>query len=382
MDLSSTSRESIQPLNQPNSMAYKPLKNQTTQSNSNILLNPPKMTISINMGKASNQNTKTRSVLLQDATRRTDDQGTPAPPAPGYTADTVQQPSRSAPTASGLLAAANHLNKNTSSATSGQMNKQAYFAHIQTPVDAMKLVNIRCDFAITGLNTLASILDDKAAESIKKADESKALLKVRYEEQTTDFGHSHPYRYQDAKELANKLIERETSSLNQRLHAEEARLSTCPDAPLWVGVPMSLVPGNIIGLAHKRNGTSTSARLQRSYPTNLAGPSDPAPTPLEQAPPALYLDMIQIGQNSQKTYCAKSPLWRTSTEPQPRASSPQTGERNNSRLLLDDRETHAPPYTKGQRSSPRMLRRGKAKPRRISNHVSSAKKRIADRMSL
>ena len=69
---------------------------------------------------------------------------------------------------------------------------------------------------------MASILDDKAADCIKKADESKALLKARYEEQTTTFGLSSPYQYDDAKELAKKLIERETSTLNQRLHAEEA----------------------------------------------------------------------------------------------------------------------------------------------------------------
>ena len=152
----------------------------------------------------------------------------------------------------------------------------------------MKLVNIRRDFAITGLNTVASILDDKAVDCMKKADEAKAILKARYEEQTTTFGQSPPYQYQDAKDLAAKLIERETSALNQRLHTEEARLSTCPDAPLWVGIPISLVPGNITGLAHKRNGTSSSNKPQN--------PPDTEQTPLEQAPSALFSDMLQIGQ--------------------------------------------------------------------------------------
>ena len=306
LDTQSTSNDSTVEVNiPPRLFTYKPLSANNSGTTAITQKSLPKMTIQLDTDN-SNHNLNKRSVFLQDpnvnADNGAEDPGTPAPRAPGYTA-TVTQPSSNPPAATGILAAANHLNKTKTSTPSGQMQKQAYFAHIlpqaletwrnyrthaqkgsfaivkasylrhmatsgkfpawsvsfhppagiiQTPVDAMKLVNIRRDFAVTGLNTVASILDDKAADCLKKADEAKAQLKSRYDEQTTTFGLSPPYRYEDAKELAVKLIERETSSLNQRLHTEEARLSTCPDAPLWIGVPMSLVPGNIVGLAQKK----------------------------------------------------------------------------------------------------------------------------------
>ena len=163
-------------------------------------------------------------------------------------AENHPQPNK--PAATGILGAAQHLNKNQPPTSTGAVQKQAYFAHIlpqaletwrnyrthaqkgsfaivkasylrhmatsgkfpnwsvsfhppagiiQTLVDAMKLVNIRRDFAVTGLNTIASILDDKAADCFKKADESEAQLKARYEEQTTTFGLAPPYQYEMQK---------------------------------------------------------------------------------------------------------------------------------------------------------------------------------------
>ena len=136
------------------------------------------------------------------------------------------------------------------------------------------------------------MLDDKAAASMTKADEEKDKVKARYAEERLIQGQPPTYLYDDAKNLAVKLIERETSALTQRLLAEEERLTTCPDAPLWVGVPMSLVPGHIVVLTPRQKPDPP----QTNNPAKTANqPKDGKSTPLDAAQPALASDAVQIG---------------------------------------------------------------------------------------
>ena len=172
---------------------------------------------------------------------------------------------------------------------------------IQTSIDAIKLVNIRRDFSSTAILTVASILDDHSVTHRSAADEAKTKMKKRYEEQVPTEGHSLTYSYNDAKELAANVIERDCAGLNKRLQSEEARLVRCPDAALWVGVPIALVPGNIVNLG-QTNRSSTQTKPNNACTITASG----APTTsrsgdaLAQAPPAEYSDIAQIGHARQR----------------------------------------------------------------------------------
>ena len=100
---------------------------------------------------------------------------------------------------------------------------------IQSSIDAIKLVNIRRDFASTAILTIASILDNHAVTHHNAADEAKGKLKNIYEEQVSTTQHTTVYSYQDAKDLAANVIEQECATLHKRLQNEELCLLKCPD---------------------------------------------------------------------------------------------------------------------------------------------------------
>ena len=113
------------------SFTYKPLP---ATINSPHTKNYPKMTITL--GSAPQNNLIPRSVFLQapdtEASEAQPESNTPTLPTPGYSAETTQLPTRSAPTASGIFTAASHINKDKTPTQSGQVPKQAY-SHISCP---------------------------------------------------------------------------------------------------------------------------------------------------------------------------------------------------------------------------------------------------------
>ena len=184
---------------------------------------------------------------------------------------------------------------------------------ITTPIGAIKLVNVRRQTATSGMHTLASILDDRAADHNTTADSHLQGLKRHYEQQPPT-PERPTYRFDSAVELSKRLVERASAILNQKLYDESARLKICPDAALWVGIPMALVPANIKAVNHQPPNNPPQSRPPSNRATsNSAAGRPPAPTtnmnmgntmqnpvalppsaPLHDAPDALFSDVVQI----------------------------------------------------------------------------------------
>ena len=164
---------------------------------------------------------------------------------------------------------------------------------VVTPIGAMKLITTRRQAATADMNTTASILDDRAADYSTTAESHLVGLKRHYEhQQPTDADHT-LYDYPSAIELAKKLIERSSNDLTQRLEAEKARLKKCPEAALWTGIPIALVPANVRAVNDSTSapsGAGNSAAPAQSSNSARAPPS----AALGRAPSAYYSDVIQL----------------------------------------------------------------------------------------
>ena len=185
---------------------------------------------------------------------------------------------------------------------------------ITTPIGAIKLVNVRRQLATTGMHTIALILDDRASDHSTTADSLQGLK--RHYDQRPPNTDCPVYRFESAIDLSKKLVERASDSLNQMLYEESARLKACPDAALWVGIPISLVPGNIKAVnqqpqtapssyprAHTTQSTpratteNTANRDNRDhgYPARFPTATTQQPTDiLPNTPNALFSDVVQI----------------------------------------------------------------------------------------
>ena len=164
---------------------------------------------------------------------------------------------------------------------------------VVTPIGAMKLITTRRQAATAGMNTVASILDDRAADYSTTAESHLVGLKRHYEHQQPSHLDDTPYDYPSAIELAKKLVERASNDLTQRLEAEKARLKKCPEAALWTGIPIALVPANV--RAVNDNASASSGAGNSTAPVQSSNPARPAPSAaLGRAPSAYYADVIQL----------------------------------------------------------------------------------------
>ena len=163
---------------------------------------------------------------------------------------------------------------------------------VMTPIGAMKLVTTRRQCATSGMNTVASILDDRAADYSTTADSHREGLRRHYDQQQRLNVDDNPYDFTAATDLAMKLIERESATLTQKLEAEKARLKKCPEAALWIGIPISLVPANI--RAVNIPISTTTAGSAPPVPTSAPGGRAQPSAALGRAPSALFSDAIQL----------------------------------------------------------------------------------------
>ena len=247
---------------------------------------------------------------------------------------------------------------------------------ITTPIGAIKLVNVRRQTATSGMHTIASILDDRAADHSTTADSHQQGLKRHYEQQppTTE---GPVYRYDSAVELSKRLVERASSDLNQKLYDESKRLKSCPDAALWIGIPLSLVPENIKAVNNRQpidqsqsqpantrttsNGAPPNAGAPRTNMdtrnpnNNPAAHSDRMPTSLQDALDALFSDVVQINapQRPKQPRTMSAP-WRplppTARRFFPRAGGNLPGTRNNGKNNRSgDRDVVATPTSEKTR---------------------------------
>ena len=160
---------------------------------------------------------------------------------------------------------------------------------VVTPIGAMKLITTRRQAATAGMNTTASILDDRAADYSTTAESHLVGLKRHYEHQQPTHADDTLYDYPSAIELAKKLVERSSDELTQRLEVEKARLKKCPEA----GIPITLVPANV--RAVNDNTPSSVKGGNSSAPAQSSNPARPPPSAaLGKAPSAYYSDVIQL----------------------------------------------------------------------------------------
>ena len=163
---------------------------------------------------------------------------------------------------------------------------------VTTPIGAMKLVTTRRQCATSGMNTVASILDDRAADYSTTADSHREGLRRHYDQQQRQNVDDNSYDFPAATELAMKLIERESATFTQKLEAEKARLKKCPEAALWVGIPISLVPANVRAINNPTPTPTAGAAL--TVPTLAPGGKTQPSAALGRAPSALFSDAIQL----------------------------------------------------------------------------------------
>ena len=150
---------------------------------------------------------------------------------------------------------------------------------ITTPIGAIQLVNVRRQIATTGMHTIASILDDLASDHSTTADSHLQGLKKHYAQQPPNTD-GPVYRLDSVIDLSRRLVERASAGLNKRLFDESTRLKACPEAALWVGIPISLVPANIKAFNQQSPAlppTTTQAPRNHPHPTDTA----PSHYPLE-----------------------------------------------------------------------------------------------------
>ena len=197
---------------------------------------------------------------------------------------------------------------------------------IQNSIDVIKIkyldnrvnnrVNIRRDFSTMTMNTVASILEDRAIEHRNLADTAKTKLKERYSEEVALEGQPPAYSYEDAKTLVANLIERESPSLNRKLRSDKYTLQKCPEAALWVGVPIALVPGNNIANHTPRPTKPTTGNTGKPTQANTNPPNSRVSDALASAPPALFSDALQLGKTRPKNRVDQiSPLVPKNSQP-------------------------------------------------------------------
>ena len=124
---------------------------------------------------------------------------------------------------------------------------------VTTTDTSIKLVNFRRQQAISGLNLIASLLDNKSSAHLTNANTYKAGMRQHYEQHTTPANAPVVYRYQTALDLAQKLLERDSAELNNKLLKESKLLKLAPERALWVGIPTELQPRDIQALNGSTN---------------------------------------------------------------------------------------------------------------------------------
>ena len=112
-----------------------------------------------------------------------------------------------------------------------------------TTMDAsLRIVAHRRQQAISSLNLMASILEDKAINHKTSVDLYKEGLKQRYLDYVPYPGSTIDYNYQVALDVAKSLADRDHAELNQKLNADAAILKLSPEAILWSGIEYKFRP--------------------------------------------------------------------------------------------------------------------------------------------
>ena len=115
-----------------------------------------------------------------------------------------------------------------------------------TTMDAsLRLVAHRRQQAVSSLNLMASILEDKAINHKSSVDLYKEGLKQQYSDYTPYPGSTIDYNYQTALDVSKSLVDRDHADLNKKLNEDSAILKQGPDNALWSGIEHKFRPRHL-----------------------------------------------------------------------------------------------------------------------------------------
>ena len=113
---------------------------------------------------------------------------------------------------------------------------------------ALQVTNMRRQHAIQVMNLVASLLDNKAAAHHISVETNFEGFKKEYAIHLPVTGTMDTFSLPTAIQLAHKLVERETSTMNAKFHGESDKLKLAPEASLWKCIPTHLIAPNVAGL--------------------------------------------------------------------------------------------------------------------------------------
>ena len=165
---------------------------------------------------------------------------------------------------------------------------------ITTPAAAIQVANMRRQHAIQVMNLAASLLNNKAAAHHISVETNFEGLKKQYAIHLPVTGTMDTFSLPTAIQLAQTLVERETSTMNAKFHAESDNLKLAPEASLWKGIPTHLIAPNVAGL------TDLNA--------NTGHPNNQAQTTRNTHPSALFTEAMHFMQREKDSTIHVSPL--------------------------------------------------------------------------
>ena len=168
---------------------------------------------------------------------------------------------------------------------------------ITTPSAALQVINLRRQHAIQIMNLCATLLDNKAAAHHISVETNFEGLKKQYAVHAPSTGGSDTFSFPTAIQLARKLVERDTATLNAKFHTESDKLKLAPEASLWKGIPTHLVAPNVAGMTDMNTYAPSTLR---------SGPSTQSSDPNSQS--ALFSEVLNYIQREKGGTTPVSPL--------------------------------------------------------------------------
>ena len=168
---------------------------------------------------------------------------------------------------------------------------------ITTPSAALQVINLRRQHAIQIMNLCATLLDNKAAAHHISVETNFEGLKKQYAVHAPATGGSDTFSFPTAIQLAMKLVERDTATLNAKFHTESDKLKLAPEASLWKGIPTHLVAPNVAGMTDMNTYAPSTLR---------SGPSTQSSDPNSQS--ALFSEVLNYIQREKGGTTPVSPL--------------------------------------------------------------------------
>ena len=168
---------------------------------------------------------------------------------------------------------------------------------ITNPSAALQVINLRRQHAIQIMNLCAILLDNKAAAHHISVETNFEGLKKQYAVHAPSTGGPDTFSFPTAIQLAWKLVERDTATLNAKFQTESDKLKLAPEASLWKGIPTHLVAPNVAGMTDMKTYAPSTLR---------SGPNTQSSDPNSQS--ALFSEVLNYIEREKGGTTPVSPL--------------------------------------------------------------------------